>query len=526
MIAVFAYALAVLAGAQATTPANSVAPYAISGTVVYDRDGKSAAGVTLTIVLGPSLFMATSAEDGSFHFDGLKPGKYSLLAQKRGYPQQSLDEHRGFSTAVAVGPDLKSDAIVFRLHPDSSIAGQVTDEQGDPVQAAQLHLFHMPAGEVNAVMITDERGTYRFSHLQPGQYVIAVTATPWYADYSVPREGDASPLDMVYPLTFYGGASTPEAATRIPLGWGQSVTANVVLTAMRSLHLKVHMPPVTPEKPGALREVIADGPLDPGSVNLRRRVFGQEMGVGFTTMRDGVMEVSGLAPGHYQVNVRSQGRGDRPNVSRWEIDADGNADLDASQGGRHLATLSGTLQSDGDPVKEGTFVRLHLRESATWAIAPVQEGKFEFGEELMPGKYEVDFQGSDTLYLKSMEASGARASSSMVEIAADPVVLKLTAARGIGRVDGVALADGHPRGGALVVLVPEGREEMRYSRDQSDSDGTFTLANVVPGNYRVFATLDWEIDWKDEETLKRFLPGSARVKVEAGGNYKVEVKVQ
>jgi hypothetical protein len=68
-------------------------------------------------------------------------------------------------------------------------------------------------------------------------------------------------------------------------------------------------------------------------------------------------------------------------------------------------------------------------------------------------------------------------------------------------------------------------------RDQSDSDGSFSLRDVAPGHYTVVAIEDgWELDWAQPEALARYLPRGIGVTVSEGAGKAVrldgEVQVQ
>ena len=71
-------------------------------------------------------------------------------------------------------------------------------------------------------------------------------------------------------------------------------------------------------------------------------------------------------------------------------------------------------------------------------------------------------------------------------------------ASGTSRMDGFAQKDGKGFAGALVLLVPRNPAQLQTlsRRDQSDSDGSFSLRDVVPGSYTVVAIEDgWDSDW-------------------------------
>jgi hypothetical protein len=77
--------------------------------------------------------------------------------------------------------------------------------------------------------------------------------------------------------------------------------------------------------------------------------------------------------------------------------------------------------------------------------------------------------------------------------------------------------------------VPEDpvNNQVLFRRDQSDSDGTFTLAIVVPGRYTVLAIENgWELEWANPDALKKFMAQGEPVTVAPKGKYSVKVKVQ
>jgi hypothetical protein len=84
------------------------------------------------------------------------------------------------------------------------------------------------------------------------------------------------------------------------------------------------------------------------------------------------------------------------------------------------------------------------------------------------------------------------------------------------RVEGFARKDGKGLAGAMIVLVPRLPSAYRalVRRDQSDSDGSFSLRDVPAGQYTVIAIEDgWKLDWTRRDTLARFLPGGVVVTV-------------
>jgi hypothetical protein len=68
----------------------------------------------------------------------------------------------------------------------------------------------------------------------------------------------------------------------------------------------------------------------------------------------------------------------------------------------------------------------------------------------------------------------------------------------------------------MVVLVPRQMTALDAlaRRDQSDSDGSFSLRDVPPGDYTVVAIQDgWQLDWVQPQVIRRYLPGGVAVTV-------------
>ena len=71
----------------------------------------------------------------------------------------------------------------------------------------------------------------------------------------------------------------------------------------------------------------------------------------------------------------------------------------------------------------------------------------------------------------------------------------------------------------MIVLVP--KEPRAYQalvrRDQSDSDGSFSLRDVPAGRYTVVAIEDgWKLEWQRREVIARYLPGGVAVTISEG----------
>ena len=544
---------------------KSAAPLAgdfqISGTVVDSVTGQPLSNTSVAIapVLQQNAFTTiVTAENGHFLFAGLTAGKYTLTAQRRGYLAQTFNQHEQYFSSIAVGPDLDSNNLVFRLTANGAIFGTVTDEEGEGIRDAQVMLFQSSISggsrstRHRASVVTDEEGSYHFAHLPAGRYFIAVSARPWYAQGPPPRnitlhstvdrnpsigqgssitirgngsssddaEPPPSPLDVAYPLTFYAGATESSGATPIDLGKGERASIDISLQPVPALHVRVNTGSSNPEwqSNASLQEIIFGGTPIP--------VYADSIQVS-----PGVMEVAGIAPGHYNMTINSWDNNGMQALQERSVNVSRSGEVDASSA-NSLIQLSAMVRLEAVAAMPDN-ARLILRNKNSPQIlneSIQSKGEVEFKLGVPPGSYEVSMQSGEQIFIKNVSASGAKVIGRTIELKGTaPVTLSVLVARGEGNVSGVALREGKPFAGAMVVLIPPdpANSPSLFRRDQSDSDGTFTLANVVPGRYTLLAIENgWELEWANPEVLRKFMAQGEAVIVEPKGKYSVKVKVQ
>jgi Carboxypeptidase regulatory-like domain len=490
--------------------------------------------------------------DGRFVFEHLGPGKYVLSARCRGYEEQMFQQHENFRTAVVVGNNLGSENLVLRLIRSASLAGQVTDEFSDGVRGAQVMLFRegIKNGKGSIHMerrgATDDEGHYRFAGLQPGRYYVAVAAQPWYAQHNTPRaaqEGGnaasgvvaSSPqpigeqntgFDVVYPVTYFPSEDDPARASAISLQPGERATADFTLRPVPALHLRLAAPGTDLSQPAGIR--VAQPTFDGQEVFVRPRVASKSREY---------IELAGIPPGHIIINVDVYMGvvNGKPRYSwRKEVDASRRAELnlnltEAGGGG----VVSGVVKAAGTAsLPQPAAIAIHESESGATLLATVsRDGKFEFRNAgLKSGKYSVSLRNSSGFYVKSVQVDGASVSSHSFEVrGAEPLRLVVEVAQGSGRVEGLALRDGKPVPGAMILLVPNDSQNdpSLYQRDQSDSDGSFTMSQLPPGRYTIMAIENgWAQEWTNPSVLKRWLSGGDTLQAAPNGKYTITVKVQ
>jgi hypothetical protein len=515
-------------GAAIGTGGNGAGVYSIAGTVVNGLSGEPLRRATVAVLAVEDSHTIESVEtgsDGRFSLQGLPAAKYQLTASKRGFRTAFYDEHEEYSTAIVTGADQETGQLVFRLTPSSTLHGVVTADGGDPVEGAKVMLFLVPPeharpsgrgrgpneriAQVDAAT-TDDTGAYEFANLAAGKYLLAVTATPWYAlhlsstDAGAKAGGSGTALDVAYPVTFYDSTTDEASATPIVLGAGSREEANLFLHATPALHIFVQAP---------------HGQTNPNEFAIpvmQRSIFGTQVSSETQlTINPGLSnlaEFTGVAPGPYQLQ-----QGNPPRVV--DLDAATSQQVDPASG-TPTVPVSGTLASSwGSALPDEVNMVLSSLEDGRHQeqlVAGARKGEFQFNS-VLPGKWELHAWGPvGELAVVSIAANGAAHAGNMLTVGDRALTVTATLAQGVARVEGFARRETKGVAGVMVVLAPKNKAAFRalVRRDQSDSDGSFSLRDAAPGQYTVVAIENgWELDWSRPEVLARFLPKGVAVSV-------------
>lgn len=524
--------------------------FQIAGMVVDSVNGEPISKTRVAIASLAKRETSTTfitGEDGKFIFTGLAAGKYTLSANHRRYLVRSFNQHENFSSSIAVGPDVDSSNIVFRLPPEGAINGVISDEAGEPVREAQVLLYESSASDGEQRIRLRQRGAandegfYHFGQLPAGRYFVAVMARVWYAQRPVrqkeivgtatifrgldpgtyPEEQGRSPLDVAYPITFYPGATDSSEAGPITLKSGERFVADIGLQPVPALHLRLGASEESGESTDRTR-----------FIQLQTKLFDGPPITLFTESRgleSGETDISGVAPGHYQFEIAQNSDSGRvARLAELTASASGEVNLEPQP----PVVMTATVQLDSAAVTSADrFLQLYDPKTNQRINEQIPaSGKVEFKHAVPPGAYQITLSNSSGEFIKNLSATGAVVRGRTLEIkGSGSVQLTLTVAGGAAQVKGVALRDGKPVAGAMIVLVPPDllHNQPLARRDQSDSDGTFTLNSVVPGKYTLLALENgWDLEWQKPAVLKPYLPAGEALEVQPNGKYDVKINVQ
>ena len=461
-----------------------------------------------------------TSDDGRFEFSSLKPGKYSLQGAKRGFLSAAYEQHEQYSTAIVAGSEYATENLVLRLTPMALMTGHVTDESGEPIRDANVILyFENRAGGLTRTIRfstsrSDDRGFYDFSQLRPGKYFVSASAKPWYAVHPAtvldpalaPPSQVSGDLDVVYPPTYFGGATDSDAATPIEVQGGDRLEIDIRLNPVPALHVLYHLP--------------ADGPANYNAPLLEKHVFDS---LGFipadsiNSVAPGVFEMTGIPAGRYMVRMTNTDSGQLQLSSDVDLVQNGQ-DLGESRG-EPLGTLKVTLKMPADePFPKQYVVGLLNSRRQMWEVKqgdPI--GQFSF-ENVPPGKYSIllNSQGTTLSVARATSSAGETWGHDVTVAAGATTDLTAFLSSGVVRIEGVVQRKDKKVAGVMVALVPSDPVAHidLFRRDQSDLDGTFALQGVIPGAYTIVAIEDaWGLDWLQPAVLARYVKQGQNISI-------------
>ncbi len=528
------------AGQTPEPPMPKGKTFVISGTVVREGTGQPLKRVNVTITdterREKRASLATSA-DGRFTFTDVPKGKYSLFAETHGIVR-SYQQDDAFSTAIAVGPSLDSEHIVFPLPAATRISVKIVDEENEGVRAAQVWLFrrHISGGWPQVQLIsqtnTDHAGIARFAHLEAGTYYVGAGGRPWYAqENAIHQMGNAPPVrppseyDVAYPVTYYPGTQDPDAASPVVIANGDSKELQIAFRPVPAVHISVADPhEQNQEQNGAQQSIQNIEAIGPGGIPL------------FSASGPG-----GVAPGRYRVVMTRFTPGQQPNgAGSGSLTVNATADMELNLADFPHTQISGRLSidgGDGDPSSGPAIWFGQPGNGQHMACEPQENGAFRclggnpgggFGD-IASGRYELQLANTEEFYLKSLDVKGAAFTGGMLDVHEGATInLSVVVARGVTIFEGVAVRGDRAVSGAMILLVPQTLEQgVGIPRDQSDSDGTFKLHGVHPGKYWLLAIdQGHDLEYHNPKVLQPYLAAAKPIEISAAGSDPVQVAVQ
>ena len=523
--ALLALALSFAAVPISAQHSASAATYPIAGTIVAETSGQPLQRATVEILntaTGKQVQSTTSDEYGHFAFPTVPPGNYILQGTAPGYLRTHYDDHDGYTTGIILPTAVDTQSLILKLHPQGILTGTILDENAEPVRQANVRLFRQTHdfGDDRIVGAsgtnTDDLGHFEIQRLAPGAYLMAVTATPWYAVHPMPPQpqprGFVQPygfvdsidpsLDVAYPTTYYPGTTDSSQAAPI-LVRGGPVDISLRLAPEPALTLTL---PFTPPKPGQAPQPIPQ---------LRTSIFGQLQPVFQQEYRQSANQITiaGLPAGDYVLSGNNQAA----NTTTVHLtDRSTSADLPPSPNLVHVHVLLKT--DDGASIPPNMLVFL-FKQSNGELVLRVNSAKGEARLDVPPGDYYFSLcTGQRHCFIRQILADDKPVANNLHLAAGPDPTFTIVFNIGTHTLKGVAQKDGKPAPGVLLLAFPSNElpHVRTFFRNQSDLDGSFDFKGLAPGAYTVVAIDNgWNLDWSREAVLSSYLAKAVSAQIPA-----------
>ncbi len=450
----------------------------IRGTVVENLTGRPLARALIEVTPLPGTPAQPASTrtnvSGVFEFPNLAPGPYLLSASRPGFATVQYGQKHWNAAALPVQAGTSGGTdLVIRLPRFGAITGAVLDENqvGLPEHDVVAYRAGRPL-QLAARVRTDDRGRYRLSGLEPGKYLVRTVA----------RQYD----DTGFLPTFHGDTVQADQATVVDVELDRETT-----------DVDIH------PAPGRL-VTLSGKVVPPAQIDIT--LVSNTGAENTVSDPEGNFEFRPAAPGQYELYAQA------PADRRLGIQA---AYLAFSAYGdrndlrlplRPLPQLQFNFQdSQGRPI-DYRSVRLIARRKdlagtgkpQTLELASDQlaflPGRWELTLAQPPGFYVSRFFGPHSTAGEPVRGDGWN--EVLITGSLDRVQFVLSP--NPGAVHGRVIGSSHePAPGAPVYLESLDSASRRPVRDNlrwihADAQGQYRFADLAPGNYRVFSSLDFE----------------------------------
>jgi len=262
-------------------------------------------------------------------------------------------------------------------------------------------------------------------------------------------------------------------------------------------------------------------------------------GPGAAVKEDGAFEIGSVQAGSYYVTAMPQGPQSSMGKVAVDVTRDNVENVILTLGGG--VTMTGSIRLDGDVQqfeqaqgKKFTFGNLRVQLTPMEAMpfnapngSPKEDGSFVL-ENVGPDKYRISVFGLPPgTWLKSIRAGDQEVLDTGIDASGGVAgAVQITLGTGVGLIGGIVRdTKQQPVSGGIVTLLPDPLKEERndlYRTTTSDQTGQFTMQNIAPGDYKLYAWGDIEPgSYMDPELLKLNESKAEKVTIKANSQQNV-----
>jgi hypothetical protein len=453
----------------------------VEGVVVDRVTGAGIPGASVTFYIRTQAVLAEAITDasGEFRIFSMKPGRYEVRFEKEGYR---------FGNKIPAQPYIVGESqspVRIRLEMTRlvTLSGSVVDADGNPMSQGEVKLANR-----NAVPVAAD-GTFTFKDLEPGSYTLA--AVP-----QATRVADGARVPVITyspePVVIRGDADVSGVEIQLQTAEVYRVSG-VVLDEIGNPKPKVaiQLLPKIQSGPRAVLQGTFMTFVGPGP-----NVGPEEARV--TSAADGSFEFPQVRSGEWQLAGVSSGPIDSVDV----IKNFHSGALSVVVGNHSIGNLqlrqapsfqiSGTIDWGDAPRGLRTSVALAGADGRVVAALPLftQPDGTLASSTTTPGRYLILPQAGPGYYPVSVQLNGQEVIGKPVDLFPGSTI-RVTYKAATGSIHGTV----DSCNGAAVVLVPKDVRTLAFGRVVTcQSDGTFEMSGVAPGEYYTAAFLGFQFE--------------------------------
>jgi hypothetical protein len=446
---------------------------------------------------GPERIVRTGP-DGTFVFPDLPAGTFRVTVWRNGFSEYARQEgehdQRRF---ITLKPGQKVAKLDLRLNPTGVIAGQVFDEDQEPVQGLRvwaLRIDFQPGGRKRVSdagrTVADDLGNFRLPNLSPGSYYVSAGGLMQQPTREVGlKQGPAG--GMHYRNTFFPGSPSLDEAQPLKVG-SELATSDIRFT-------------VPTERTYAITGKVLSGvrsfAFKDAEVSCERMdATGYTYEAAGETVQlesDHSFKFSSLYPGDYTLSVKKIVQGmltDLGFASVRIVDSNVRANIEVGR----AAEVEGRVQASPGFAVTGKKLTLETFGSGFYLLhqsSPLEaSGRFVIAN-LPPGEYTFAIYNQPSeqpIYIKKAVCGGLDYAGRLFSLAVGTTLdCDVVLGEDTGVIHGEVRSGENAAAGSVIVLIPESGELRRVPRyaltAKSDTAGQYRVAGVIAGDYLLFA---------------------------------------
>lgn len=508
--------------------------FKLEGTVVNVQTGKPIPHALVQLYTSSVQSVLTGSE-GEFSFDKQRMGYAVIKVEKPGFFVPGAKPQMAPTQNVLVGPE--TGKLILKLVPESVIAGEVTNDLGEPVEGATVDVLmsqiingRRQITWARGSVSTDEDGLFRIAGLPSGRYFLS-----FKAGNAERRILGAQTGKTRYPLvSYYPGVADTASATPFDLAPGQRVHAQFTLPLAPTFRLSGTVSGMADFKQVS-PPMIVDAMLAPLATASR------------WDSQTGAYEFPPLPSGVYTIAVSAQ---IDDNHSSWMKQS---VTLNHDVSGFNVALRAGvtipvSVQTDftGSPDDCSGYLSINSnvyhcgKFPAMVTLASVEGNHFDYQAEaqngdpsvlalhsIMPGKYQIRISTMGHGYAYSARSGDTDLLREELIVPAGGNVqpIEIVLRDDQGKVKIHVHAEPMPEH-VQVLLMPDAAFLDRPMTVEVPRDGDMEFNALPPGDYRVlaFESLD-NIEYENPEVMEKYSAKTARISVSPQGSTNVTVEL-